>query len=458
MRKPISMVKSKKPKIITSIPGTKAKEIIEKHHKYVATTTHDATYLPLVIESGENVWFKDVDGNIFLDFSSGIGVLNAGIRNPDVQKAIEEQLKKIWHAAATDYYNEKQVKLAEKLDQIAPGNFEKKTFLSNSGTESVEAALKISRWSTQRKLFIGFIGAFHGRTYGSLSLAASKPVQRSKQFPTMPGVYLVPYANPYRNPWHINGYENPTELVNRVIEFIEEYLFHRYVPPEEVASIILEPIQGEGGYIVPPKNFLKKLKKLTDNYDIKLIADEIQSGMGRTGTMFAVEHFGVAPDIICLAKSLGDGIPIGATTFRKELDFGVSGAHSNTFGGNMVACAAALATINALENGLIENAAKLEGLFRERLQELYDKYEIIGDVRGIGLAWGVEFVKNRRTKEYAQEEKNKILLEALKRGLALLGCGKSTIRLIPPLCINEEQVKIGLDIFEESVSAIEKHS
>lgn len=445
--------KIEEPKIFTPIPGPKAEEIIERHHKYVATTTNDPTYAPLAIDSGEGVWLKDVDGNVFLDFSSGISVLNAGIRNPDVQKAIEEQLRKIWHAAGTDYYNEKQVELAEKLDEIAPGDFEKKTFLSNSGTESVEAALKISRWSTQRKLFIGFIGAFHGRTYGSMSLLASKPVQRSRQFPTMPGVYLAPYANPYRNPWHIDGYENPDELVNRVIEYMDEYLLHRYVPPEEVASIIFEPIQGEGGYVIPPKNFFKELKKLADKYDIKLIADEVQSGMGRTGKMFAVEHFEVVPDIICLAKSLGDGIPIGATVFRRELDFGVPGVHSNTFGGNMVACAAALATINVLENGLVENATKLENLFKERLQEMYDKYEIIGDTRGIGLAWGVEFVKDRKTKEYAKKERNKILLECLKKGLALLGCGKSCIRLIPPLCITEEQAKIGLDIFEEGIKA-----
>ena len=441
------------PKIVVIPPGPKAKEIMERHHKYIATTTIDPEYAPLVIESGEGVWLKDVDGNVFLDFSSGISVLNAGIRPLEVQKAIEDQLNKIWHAAGTDYYNEKQVALAEKLEEIAPGGFEKKTFLSNSGTESIEAALKISRWSTQRKLFLGFIGAFHGRTYGSMSFIASKRVQRSRQFPTMPGVYHVPYANPYRNPWHIDGYQNPDELVNRVMEYIEEYLFQRYVPPEEVASIVFEPFQGEGGYIFPPKNFFRELKKLADKNDIKLVADEIQSGMGRTGKMFAVEHFGVSPDILCVAKALGGGIPIGATVFRKEMDFGVPGVHSNTFGGNMVACAAALATIKTLENGLVENAAKLGSLFKEKLQEMYDRYKIVGDVRGMGLAWGVDFVKDRKTKEYARERRDKILLECLKRGLALLGCGTSTIRLIPPLCITEEQAKTGLDILEHGIKA-----
>ncbi|MGQ9507286.1 MAG: acetyl ornithine aminotransferase family protein [Candidatus Bathycorpusculaceae bacterium] len=445
------MSKIKGPKIVAQIPGPKAKKIIEKHHRYIATTTNDPEYAPLVIDSGEGVWFKDVDGNVILDFSSGISVLNTGIRHPEVQKAIEEQLNKIWHAAGTDYYNLKQVELAEELEKITPGNFEKKTFLSNSGTESIEAALKISKWSTQRKLFLGFIGAFHGRTFGSMSFIASKPTHRSRQFPTMPGVEHVPYPNPFRNPWNIDGYENPDELVNKVIDYIEEYMFNHYVPADEVAAILFEPFQGENGYIFPPKNFLKELKKLANKHGIKLIADEVQSGMGRTGKMFAVEHYGVAPDIICLAKALGSGIPIGATVFRKELDFGVPGVHSNTYGGNMVACAAALATIKVIKDGLVQNAAELEKLFKERLQEMHDKYEIIGDVRGLGLAWGVEFVKDRRTKEYATEAREEILLEALKNGLALLGCGKSSIRLIPPLCITEEEAKIGLDIFEKAI-------
>ncbi|MGQ9641950.1 MAG: acetyl ornithine aminotransferase family protein [Candidatus Bathycorpusculaceae bacterium] len=446
----------KGPKIVTQIPGPKAKKIIEKHHRYIATTTNDPEYAPLVIDSGEGVWFKDVDGNVILDFSSGISVLNTGIRHPEVQKAIEEQLNKIWHAAGTDYYNLKQVELAEELEKITPGNFEKKTFLSNSGTESIEAALKISKWSTQRKLFLGFIGAFHGRTFGSMSFTASKPTHRSRQFPTMPGVEHVPYPNPFRNPWNIDGYENPDELVNKVIDYIEEYMFNHYVPADEVAAILFEPFQGENGYIFPPKNFLKELKKLANKHGIKLIADEVQSGMGRTGKMFAVEHYGVAPGIICLAKALGSGIPIGATVFRKELDFGVPGVHSNTYGGNMVACAAALATIKVIKDGLVQNAAKLEKLFKERLQEMHDKYEIIGDVRGLGLAWGVEFVKDRRTKEYATEAREEILLEALKNGLALLGCGKSSIRLIPPLCITEEEAKIGLDIFEKAIVTVAK--
>jgi len=446
------MAKIKKPRIVTPIPGPKARKVIERHNKYMATTTNDPKHAPLVIDSGEGVWFKDVDGNTILDFSSGIAVLNTGIRHPEVEKAIREQLRKIWHAAGTDFYNLPQVELAEELDKITPGKFEKKTFLSNSGTESVEAAIKVAKWATQRKWFIGFIGAFHGRTLGSMSFTASKPHQRSRMFPVMTGVEHVPYPNPYRNPWHIDGYEQPDELVNRAIEYIDEYVFNHYVPADEVAAILFEAVQGEGGYVIPPKNFLRELRKLADQHNIKLIDDEVQMGMGRTGKMFAIEHFAVAPDILCTAKALGSGIPIGATVFRKDLDFGISGVHSNTYGGNMIACAAALATIKIIKGGMAQNAAKLGRLFKERLEEMQDKHKIIGDVRGLGLAWGVEFVKDRKTKEYAKEPREKILLEALRNGLALLGCGTSSIRLIPALNITEEEAKIGLDIFEKAIA------
>jgi 4-aminobutyrate aminotransferase len=452
------MVKIKEPKIVTPIPGPKAKKIIERHGKYMATSTNDPKNAPLVIESGEGVWFKDVDGNTILDFSSGIAVLNTGIRHPEVQKALEQQLRKIWHAAGTDYYNLEQVELAEALEKITPGNFEKKTFLSNSGTESIEAAIKVAKWATQRKWFLAFIGAFHGRTHGSMSFTASKPNHRLRMFPVLPGIEHVPYPNPYRNPWHIDGYEDPDELVNRTIEFIDHYVLGHFVPADEVAAMLVEAIQGEGGYIVPPKNFLKQLKKLADEHDIKLIDDEVQMGMGRTGKMFAIEHFGVAPDILCTAKALGSGIPIGATVFKKELDFGVPGVHSNTYGGNMLACVAALATIKVIKNGGVQNAARLEKLFRERLEEMQNKYKLIGDVRGLGLAWGVEFVKDRKTKEPAKETREKILLEALKNGLALLGCGASSIRLIPAICITDEEAKVGLDVFEKAIATASKQT
>lgn len=442
-----------RPSVKVAPPGPKAKKIIEEHHRYVATTTHDPEILPLVIERGEGPWIIDVDGNVYLDFSTGVSVTNLGHVHPSVKKAVLEYINKVWHAAGTDFYNTVQVELAKKLTSIAPGDFEKKVFLANSGTESVEAALKISRFSTGRKLFVAFIAAFHGRTMGSLGFTASKPIHRKNYFPCMPGVFHAPYPNPYRNPWHIDGYEHPDELVNRVIEYIEYWLFNHYVPADEVAAIIFEPIQGEGGYVVPPRNFFRELRKLADKYGILLIDDEVQMGMGRTGRMFAVEHFGIAPDIITMAKALGNGaVPIGATIFRRDLDL-EPGAHSNTFGGHVLACAAALATINEIEK-LLPHVRELEKLFREELVELKEKYDRVGDVRGLGLAWGVEFVKDPETKEHDVEARNKVIYEALKRGLVILPCGKSTIRLIPPLNITEEQAKIGLSILKEAVKAV----
>lgn len=441
-----------RPMIKMPPPGPKAKKIIEEHKEYVATTTHDPETLPLVIERGEGPWIIDVDGNVYLDFTTGVSVTNLGHRNRIVEKAVLEQMSKIWHAAGTDFYNKVQVELAKKLASIAPGDFSKKVFFANSGTESIEAALKISRYSTKRKIFIAFIAAFHGRTMGSLSLTASKIVHKRNYFPTMPGVIHIPYPNPYRNPWHIDGYESPDELVNRVIEYLEYWVFQHYIPPEEVAAVVAEPIQGEGGYVVPPKNFFPTLKKVLEKHGILLIDDEVQMGMGRTGKMFAIEHFNTTPDIISLAKALANGaLPIGATIFRKELDL-EPGAHSNTFGGHTVACAAALATINEIERTL-PNVRKLEKIFKEYLQDLKEKYDPIGDVRGLGLAWGIEFVKDRKTKEHDIKTRNKVLKEALKRGLALLPCGKSTIRLIPPLNITEEQAEIGLDILREALKA-----
>ncbi len=439
-----------RPMIKTPPPGPKARRIIEEHREYVATTTHDPEILPLVIERGEGPWVIDVDGNVYLDFTTGVSVTNLGHRNKVIEKAVLDQMSKIWHAAGTDFYNEIQVKLAKRLTSIAPGDFPKKVFFANSGTESVEAALKISRYSTRRKIFIAFIAGFHGRTMGSLSLTASKIVHKKNYFPTMPGVVHIPYPNPYRNPWHIDGYDYPDELVNRVIEYLEYWVFQHYVPPEEVAAVIAEPIQGEGGYVVPPKNFFPTLKKILEKHGILLIDDEVQMGMGRTGKMFAIEHFNTAPDIITLAKALANGaLPIGATIFRKELDF-EPGAHSNTFGGHTVACAAALATINEVER-ILPNVKRLEKIFKETLNELKEKYDPIGDVRGLGLAWGIEFVKDRKTKEHDTKTRNNVLREALKRGLVLLPCGKSTIRLIPPLNISEEQAKIGLDILKEAL-------
>lgn len=440
------------PKVVIPPPGPRAKEVIEKHLKYIAKTTHDPINLPLVIEKGENAWLIDIDGNVYLDFSSSISTSNLGYpTHPEIKTVVLEMMNILAHAAGTDFFNPYQVYLAEKLVSLTPGEFSKKVFLCNSGTEANEAAIKLSRSTSKRKYFVSFIGGFHGRTMGSLSLTASKPVHRKNFFPTMDGVIHVPYPNPYRNPWHIDGYENPNDLVNMVIEYIEYWIFQHYTPSEEVAGIFFEPIQGEGGYIVPPKNFFKELEKLAKKYGVLLIDDEVQMALGRTGKMFAIEHFDIIPDIITLAKALSGGvIPIGATVFRADLDFAEFGQHSNTYGGNALACAVALKVLE-LVNRYLDNVVKLEKLFKEKLMEIKEKYVVVGDVRGIGLAWGIEFVKNRHTKEHDVNTRNKVLYEALKKGLVLLGCGKSSIRVAPPIIIDEEKAKIGLEILDKAI-------
>ncbi|MEM0005684.1 MAG: acetyl ornithine aminotransferase family protein [Ignisphaera sp.] len=445
---------SRRPMVTIPPPGPKASSIIESHKKYVATTTHDPKHLPLVIDRGEGVWLYDVDGNVYLDFASSISASNLGYpTHPEIREIAIEMLKRLGHAAGTDFYNPYQVMFAEKLTSIAPGSFSKKVFLCNSGTEANEAAIKLARFSTRRKYFIAFIGAFHGRTMGSLSLTASKPIQKKGFFPTMDGVIHVPFPNPYRNPWGIDGYEYPDELINRVIEYIDYWIMQHYVPSDEVAAIFFEPILGEGGYVVPPKNFFIELEKLAKRHSILLIDDEVQMALGRTGKMFSIEHFRIAPDVISMAKSLGGGIvPIGATIFRAELDF-EPGAHSNTFGGHALASMVALKTIEVVEKYL-SNVIRLEKLFAERLYEFKERYSFIGDVRGLGLAWGIEFVKNRKTKEHDVDTRNRVLYEALRRGLVLLGCGKSSIRIAPPIVISEEEAKIGLEILESVFKSV----
>lgn len=445
--------KEKRPQIVTEIPGKKSREIIEEDEKYIATTTKAS---PVTVKKALGVVFEDVDGNIFFDFTSGVGVVNTGHCHPEVVKAIKEQVEKVMHFAGTDFYYDIQVKLAENLCRITPGNFEKKVYYGNSGTEAVEAAIKITRWSTQRKLFIAFMGAFHGRTMGSLALTASKIVHKQRFFPWMPGVFHVPYPNPYRNPFGIDGYEQPEELVNVVINYIEE-MFKRYVPPDDVAAIFVESLQGEGGYVVPPPSFLKEIRKLSDEYGIILVDDEIQSGFGRTGKMFAIEHFNVEPDIVTIAKAMGSGMPIGATVFKSTYDFGVKGAHSTTFGGNPVACAASLATINVIEKEkLVENAAIQGEYMHKRLKELEEKYDIIGDARGLGLMQATEIVKSKKSKEPAPKIRDAIIEKAYKKGLLLLSCGESGIRYIPPLCITREQVEAGMDILEEAIKEVSR--
>lgn len=426
------------------------KKIIEESEKFLATTTRDPKLFPIVIDRGEGVWVYDIEGNRFLDFTSGIGVNNLGWpSHPEVIKVAIDQMQKLAHAAANDFYNVPQLELAKKLVSVAPGDFEKKVFLSNSGTEAVEAAIKLVRTvEEKRKYLIAFIGSFHGRTLGSLSLTASKPIQRARIGPTMAGVFHIPYPNPFRNPWHINGYENPGELINRVIEYLEDYIFSHLVPPDEVAAIFFEPIQGEGGYVVPPKDFFQELEKVAKKYGIYLVDDEVQMGMGRTGKMFAIEHFGVEPDVMTLAKALGGGImPIGATVFRKELDFKDKGLHSNTFGGNALAAAIGSKVVD-LVKGLLPHVNEMGKIFKDELSQMK-----VDDYRGMGLAWGIEFVKDGKPDP---KTRDKVIEEAFKKGLLLLSAGKSAIRIIPPLVIEEEEAKEGLSILRKVIDEVRK--
>lgn len=438
------------PKIKVTPPGENAKKIIEQDHKYIMTATKLS---PIAVRRASGALVEDVDGNTYLDFTCGASVTNLGHCPPRVVAAIKEQVEKVMHFAGTDFYYECQSKLAKKITEITPGKFDKKVFFVNSGAESVEAAIKCAKWSTQRTRFISFMGAFHGRTMGAVSLTGSKPVHRSRYMPIMPGVTHIPYAYCYRCPYKLT-YPDCDLWCAKIID---ERYFTSFLPAEEVAALFFECVQGEGGYVVPPKEFIPELAKIMKKYEILMVDDEVQSGFGRTGKLFACEHFNVVPDMITLAKGMGSGVPIGALVARAELDFGAPGAHSNTYGGNLLCCASAFATIEEiLENDLPTNAAKLGKLIIQRLNEFYDKYEIIGDVRGLGLMTATEFVKDRKTKEHASKESAAIVEEAYKRGLLLLPCGKSNIRYIPPLNIPEDQLHKGLDILEEAIKVVIK--
>jgi 4-aminobutyrate aminotransferase len=428
-------------------PGPEGKRIVELDEKYIATSTKTS---PIAARRAQGAVVWDVDGNRYLDFTSGIGVVNTGHCHPKVVEAIRKQAGELMHFAGTDFYYEVQAKLAQRLVEITPGDWPKKVFFTNSGAESVEAAIKVSKWSTQKKRFIAFIAAFHGRTMGALSFTASKPVHRDRFFPMMPGVTHIPYAYCYRCPYK-QEYPSCDLWCAKILE--EVYFVHM-VPPQEVAALFMEPIQGEGGYIVPPMDWLRAIRDITSRNGILLVDDEVQAGFGRTGKWFAVEHAGIEPDVLTLAKGMGSGMPIGATVFREELDFGVQGAHSNTYGGNLVASAGTLASIEVLEEeGLVVNSARMGEHLHRRLLELQERHEEIGDVRGLGLMQATEFVKDRRTKEPAIELRNRLTEEAYKRGLVILPCGRNTMRFIPPLVIKEHQIDAAVDILDEAIKA-----
>jgi 4-aminobutyrate aminotransferase len=403
-----------------------------------------------VAQKAKGLWIVDPDGNSFLDFTSGIAVCSTGHCHPQVVAAIKEQADQLLHMSGTDFYYTPQILLSQKLAGLVPGNGRYKVYFGNSGAEAVEAAFKLARWHTRRELNLAFFGAFHGRTMGALSLTASKTIQKRHYNPLVPGITHIPYAYCYRCPYHLCYPTCGTACVN----WVEETLFRTTVPPEEVAAIFVEPIQGEGGYIVPPVEFHQELYKIAQKYGILYVVDEVQSGMGRTGKMFGMEHFEVVPEIMALAKGIASGLPIGAMVARADIMDWEAGSHASTFGGNPVASQAALVTIELLENGLMTNAALRGEYLMTGLRELQQTFECIGDVRGLGLMIGVELVRDRETKERAGDWRDQLIQKAFQRGLLLLGCGQNTIRICPALTVSNEEIDVFLEIFEESLRAL----
>ncbi len=432
------------------LPGKNAHALV-KRDSAVISPSYPRDY-PFVMDHGKGAWLWDVDGNKFLDFMAGIAVNATGHSHPEVVKAIQEQAEKFIHISS-DFYHIKMIELAEKLDEIAPMEESAVTFMTNSGTEAVETAIKLARYHTERTNFIGFTGGFHGRTMGAVTFTASKAAYHKGFYPLMNGVVHAPFPNPYRP---ILDRKPGEDYGETVVRYIEEQIFRQIVPAEEVAGILVEPIQGEGGYIVPPAGFFPALRKLCDKYGILLIADEVQSGMGRTGKWWAIENFGVEPDIFTSAKGIASGVPLGACVARRSVMDWSRGAHGNTYGGNPLSCAAALATINLLEREYLKNAAEIGQYIIDALHEISARHSSIGEVRGLGMMIGVEFVTDKHSKEPAADLRDAVVHKAFERGLLLLGCSRSVIRVAPPLSMSKSEADEGLRIFEEAVGLAEK--
>jgi 4-aminobutyrate aminotransferase len=428
------------PEIRTSLPGPRARAVIERDHA-VLSPSYTRCY-PLVAERGEGAIVEDVDGNRFLDFNAGIAVVSTGHCHPRVVEAIQKQAARLIHMSGTDFYYENMVALAERLAATLPGPH--RVYFGNSGAEAIEAAMKLARYHTGRDKFIAFFGGFHGRTMGALSLTASKAVQRRGFGSLVPGVFHVPYPDPYRQ---------GADAVALSIDAIER-LFRTAVPPEEVAAIVVEPVQGEGGYLIPPKEFFEELHRIARAHGILLVFDEVQCGMGRTGKLWAWEHSGVAPDILTSAKGIASGMPLSAMLARADLMDWKPGAHASTFGGNPVSAAAALATLDLLQGGLVANAARIGAHIIERLNTWPERFANVGDVRGLGLMIGIEVVRDRHTKERARPLRDEILRLAFDRGLLVLGAGENSIRLSPPLVVTREQADFALDVLEDCLRTI----
>jgi 4-aminobutyrate aminotransferase len=429
--------------IRTALPGPKAEALI-KRDAQVVSPSYPRDY-PFAMSHGKGAEVWDVDGNRFLDFAAGIAVCSTGHSHPAVVKAIRDAADQFLHISS-DFWHERQVALAEKINALSPMREPVMNFFCQSGTEAVEGAIKLARYVTGRTRFIGFLGGFHGRTMGSLAFTSSKYTQQKGFFPTMPGVTHVPYPNRYR-PLLVGDDQGAA-----VLNYIEKVLFVSNVPPGEVAAVLIEPIQGEGGYLVPPDGFLQGLRALCDRHGILLIFDEVQSGIGRTGRMFAAEHFAVAPDIMTLAKGLGSGLPIGVVTAKRTImEKWQRGAHGNTYGGNPLCCAAGLATIELVEKEYAANAAQVGEYFIGRLREMQARFPVIGDVRGKGLMLGIELVEDRTTKAPASRLCERVINQAFRNGMLLLSCGQSTVRFMPPLMIRREDVDEAITILTASL-------
>jgi len=441
------------PRIVVSPPGPVARSFLEKDEQSLSPSYE--RYYPLVVESAQDCIVRDVDGNEYIDFNAGAACMNVGHNHPKIVSAIKNQCDRFLHYSNAGFYYKEVIQLAEKLAEITPGTFEKKTYFGNSGTEAIEAAVKLAKWHTRKQLLLGFVGAFHGRTVGALSITASKPVQRRHFLPLMPGVVHVPFPYCYRCPFKLGH----PECHCWCVDFIEEFVLQKYVSAEDLAAIVFEPIQGEGGCVLPPPEYFPRLKRLADKFGLLLIADEVQSGVGRTGKWFAIEHWGVEPDIICCAKALASGLPLGATVAKANIMDWTAGSHASTFGGNPLSCSAAIAVIDVIkEEKILENAKKQGDHLLKRLSALGEECELIGDVRGKGLMVGVELIEDKESKKPASRKATDIMTRSWKRGVALVTIGASTLQVSPPLTINRETLDVALGIVEDVITEVSRET
>ena len=440
------------PKLVTTLPGPKSRAVVEADERLISPS-YTRSY-PMVAKRGRGVRVEDLDGNEFLDFAAGIAVVSTGHCHPEVVAAIQKQAAELIHMSGTDFYYESLVTLSERLSAIAPMPGPHRFYYGNSGAEAIECALKIARYHTGRQNIIAFLGAFHGRTMGALSLTASKPQQRRRFAPLVPGITHVRYPYTYRG--CSGGAQPEEEFALGCARYIEDKLFRTVLPPEEVAAIFIEPIQGEGGYVVAPPIFMQELRRICDKYGILLVADEVQCGAGRTGKWWAIEHTGVEPDIVCMAKGIASGMPLGICMTRAEIMDWKPGSHASTFGGNPVCIAASLATLDIIEREAMANATKQGEAMMTRLRGWLKNHPALGEVRGRGLMIGLEIVKSQETRESAPALRDRIVDLAFARGLLILGCGENSIRLAPPLIVSEHEAAIALDILEECLTLAEE--